>query len=130
MRCSQLGRGRRGLPALGLTLALASILGAGSTKAAQVRCGWLEKPTPANYELRDPEAEWTLSEQGGFHAKGMDTLPDMTTAGWVQTNGCYGYGCACLTVTVNRKRTRIVELLSAKPLPLVRCRADPKLPHP
>ena len=60
----------------------------------------------------------------------MDTLPDMTTAGWVETNGSYGFGCASLTVTVDRKRTRIVELLSAKPLPLARCRADPKLPHP
>ena len=54
----------------------------------------------------------------------------MTTAGWVETNGHYGYGCACLTVTVDRKRTRIIDLSSAQPVALARCRADHRLPRP
>ena len=116
---------------LWLTSALmATCSSATPTTAAERRCGWLENPTPANYSLRDREAEWTLSEQGGFQARGIDSLPDMTTAGWVETNGHYGYGCACLTVTVDRKRTRVIDLSSAQPVALARCRSDHRLPRP
>ena len=30
-------------------------------------------------------------------------MPDMTTRGWVETNGHYGYGCACMTVSTDRR---------------------------
>ena len=39
-------------------------------------------------------------------------------------------GHTAASFTIDHKRTRIVELLSARPLPLARCRADSKLPHP
>lgn len=94
------------------------------------RCGWLQNPTPANYWLIDRDGEWTLSAQGGYHAPGMDEhLPDMTTRGWVRTNGNYGYGCACLSVTTDRRSGRITRLFSATPVPLRQCRADRRLPR-
>lgn len=99
--------------------------------AAERRCGWLENPTPANWSLVDRDAEWVLSVQGGAQAQGMDNLPDMSGPGWVVTNGSsYGYGCACLTILVDRRERRVTRLLSAHPLPLSRCQADRALPHP
>lgn len=93
------------------------------------RCGWLSNPTPANWWLTDSEQEWVLGTQGGYQAPGMDEMPDMTTAGWVETNGYYGYGCACMTIASDAggKVTRISD---AQPKPLKQCRADRKLPKP
>lgn len=99
--------------------------------SAERRCGWLLNPTPSNWWLRDREAKWTLSMQGLYTADGFDDMPeDMRRRGWVETNGSYGYGCACLTVVVDRPGTRIVTLLASEPLPLSRCRADRALPRP
>lgn len=99
--------------------------------AVEKRCGWLENPTPGNFWLKDREGEWTVSLQGGYEAPGFDTMPDMTTQGWVETNsGGHGYGCACLEVVVNKKSGLVTRLLSARPLPLNRCKADHKLPRP
>ena len=68
--------------------------------ASERRCGWLHNPTPANWWLVDRDGEWLLGAQGGYQAPGMDEMPDMTSAGWVETNGHYGHGCACMDVTV------------------------------
>ena len=100
------------------------------TQAAERRCGWVENPTPANWWLRDREAEWTLSTMAGYQAPGFDSLPTMDTAGWVKTNGSYGYGCGCMVVETNRAAARITRLVSATPVPLARCRADHTLPKP
>jgi hypothetical protein len=57
-------------------------------------------------------------------------MPDMTTAGWAEVNGHYGYGCACATIAGD-PATRKVERAShfeSKPLSL--CRSDPALPPP
>lgn len=97
---------------------------------AQRRCGWLSNPTPANYWLADRDGEWTLAAQGGYQAPGMDDLPDMTTRGWVSTNGSYGYGCACLTVSTDRRTMRVTRIFSATPVPLRQCRADRSLRRP
>ncbi len=97
---------------------------------AERRCGWLSNPTPANWWLTDRHGEWTLSAQGGYQAPGMDNLPDRSTEGWVETNGSYGYGCACLTVRTDRRTMRITRLYSATPVPLRQCRADPRLRRP
>ena len=70
--------------------------------ATERRCGWLDNPTPGNFSLRDRGGEWVLGVQGGHEAHGFDSMPDITTAGWVETNGHYGYGCACLTVAPTR----------------------------
>ena len=99
-------------------------------QSAERRCGWVENPTPANWWLRDREAEWTLSTMGGDQAPGQDAMPDMSTRGWVKTNGGYGYGCGCMVVEVDRTAHRITRLISAIPVPLARCRADHTLPKP
>ena len=117
---------RAGAAAL-LTLAM---LGAMPAMPAEKRCGWLWNPTPGNFSLRDREAEWIISSQGDDAAAELGNLPDMTTRGWVETNGGYGYGCACIVAVLDRRTQRVLRLVSAEPLPLARCRADRKLPAP
>jgi len=94
------------------------------------RCGWLHNPTPANWWLIDRDGEWLIGAQGGYQAPGMDNMPDMTTRGWVRTNGYYGHGCACMTVETNRRTRRITRIRSATPVPLAQCRNDRRLPRP
>jgi hypothetical protein len=114
----------------GLFLAVAML---GAVPAAQAaperRCGWLENPTPANWWLTDRDGQWILSTQGREPVDGMEAIPDMTTRGWVETNGSYGYGCACLVLDTAPGR-RVLRVLSAEALPLARCRADRALPRP
>jgi hypothetical protein len=93
------------------------------------RCGWLSNPTPANWWLTDSEDQWILATQGADQAPGMDEMPDMSTAGWVETNGHYGYGCACMTITADSEG-RVTRVEDASPKPLKQCRADRKLPKP
>jgi len=93
------------------------------------RCGWLSNPTPANWWLTDSEDQWILGTQGADQAPGMDEMPDMSTAGWVETNGHYGYGCACMTITADSEG-RVTRISDAAPKPLKQCRADRKLPKP
>jgi hypothetical protein len=93
------------------------------------RCGWLVNPTPANWWLVDRDGQWILGTQGADQAPGMDEMPDMSTAGWVETNGHYGYGCACLTITAGADG-RVTRVAEARPKPLGQCRADRKLPKP
>ena len=93
------------------------------------RCGWLQNPTPANWWLVDRDGEWLIGAQGGYQAPGMDDMPDMTIEGWVEVNGHYGYGCACLDVAVDRRSRRVTRLYAARPLPLRQCRADRRLPQ-
>ncbi len=99
-------------------------------QAAERRCGWVENPTPANWWLRDREAEWMISTMGGYEAPGFDAMPDMQKAGWVWTNVRYGYGCGCMLVEVDRAAKRVTRLISAAPALLARCRADHRLPKP
>ena len=111
-----------------LFLAAAALAAAPHT-GTERRCGWLVNPTPANWWLTDRDGEWLIGAQGGYQAPGMDEMPDMTTRGWVRTNGSYGYGCACLDVGVDRAGRRITRIVRATPLPLRRCRADRRLPR-
>jgi hypothetical protein len=99
-----------------------------SAKAVR-RCGWLSNPTPANWWLTDSQGQWILGTQGADQAPGMDEMPDMSTAGWVETNGNYGYGCACMTITADSEG-RVTRIADASPRPLKQCRADRKLPKP
>jgi hypothetical protein len=89
-----------------------------------LRCGWYDNPTPGNHYLTDRDGQWTLALQGARGAPGMDNMPDMTTGEWVRTNGYYGYGCACMRVTVNADTERVTRLYSARSIPLSRCRND------
>lgn len=97
---------------------------------SEKRCGWIDNPTPANWWLTDAQGQWIISSQGGYQAPGMDNLPDMSTQGWVETNGYYGYGCACMQVTTDKKSKRVTRIYSATPIPIARCTADKKLPKP
>jgi hypothetical protein len=105
----------------------------GATLAAESkgvrRCGWLSNPTPANWWLTDADGQWILGTQGADQAPGMDEMPDMSTAGWVETNGSYGYGCACMTITADGEG-KVTRIADASPRPLKQCRADRKLPKP
>jgi hypothetical protein len=107
--------------------------GSGSAVTASAkgvrRCGWLSNPTPANWWLTDSQGQWILGTQGADQAPGMDEMPDMSTAGWVETNGSYGYGCACMTITADADG-RVTRIEDAEPKPLKQCRADRKLPKP
>jgi hypothetical protein len=92
------------------------------------RCGWVDNPTPANWWLIDRDATWEIGVQGGHQADG--DLPAFGNA-WVETNGHYGYGCACMDVRVDRSTHRILAFRNAKALPLARCKQDQNLPrHP
>lgn len=118
-----------------LALAIGTVGGAGTSDAkpaakTEKRCGWIDNPTPANWWLTDAAGQWIISSQGGYQAPGMDNLPDMSTEGWVETNGYYGYGCGCMQVTTDRKTKRVTRIYSATPIPIKRCTADPKLPRP
>ncbi|HEX8514273.1 MAG TPA: DUF4087 domain-containing protein [Allosphingosinicella sp.] len=101
---------------------------AAATKGVR-RCGWLSNPTPGNWWLTDSQGQWILGTQGADQAPGMDEMPDMSTAGWVETNGSYGYGCACMTITADSDG-RVTRIADAQPKPLKQCQADRKLPKP
>ena len=94
------------------------------------RCGWLMNPTPGNWWLFDGDGEWILGTQGRELTPGMEDMPDMSTAGWVETNGHYGYGCACMTISYDPATRQVTRVADAKPKPLRQCRADKALPRP
>lgn len=98
--------------------------------APEKRCGWLVNPTPANWSLVDHDGEWTMGDQGGYRASGIDELPDMSVKGMVKTNGNHGYSCACLSVRTDRAQMRISQVISGTPMPLNACRADARLKRP
>ena len=100
-----------------------------SPESGRRRCGWLSNPTPANWWLTDAEDQWILATQGADQAPGMEDMPDMSSAGWVETNGHYGYGCACMTITADSEG-RVTRIADAQPRPLKQCQADRKLPKP
>ncbi len=118
---------RRAAVALGIGLVAASVA---TARPAERRCGWFVNVTPGNFELVDRAGEWTMAEQGGYEAKGLDLLPDMSAHGWVETNGPHGHGCACMTVATDRRAMRITRLYAATPVPLRQCRSDRRLPKP
>jgi hypothetical protein len=109
-----------------LTMLAAAAALAGES-GPESRCGWLHNPTPANWWLIDRDGEWSIAAQGGYQAPGMDRMPDMTTAGWIETNGHNGYGCGCLRVRTDRSARRITQILSASPRPLRQCQVDRSL---
>lgn len=93
------------------------------------RCGWLHNPTPANWWLTDRDGQWILATQGADQAPGMDEMPDMSAGEWVETNGYYGYGCACMTIDADADG-KVLRVSEAAPKPLAQCRSDRSLPSP
>jgi hypothetical protein len=96
--------------------------------ASETRCGWFSNPTPGNAWLDDASGSWTIGAQGGYQANG--DWPDFKPSQWKKTNGEYGYGCACMTVTTNKSEMHILKILKAWPRPLSACRSDKKLKEP
>ena len=111
-----------------MTLAVGAVAGrpgaagARATVLAETRCGWFDNPTPANASLHDREAEWIIGVQGGHQAEG--DWPDFGPKQWIETNVHYGYGCACLRMSVERQTHRVIEIESARARPLSACRRD------
>jgi hypothetical protein len=99
--------------------------GATAVEKFETRCGWFSNPTPANASLHDRAGEWIISVQGGHQAEG--DWPSFKTGQWVETNGHYGHGCACLRLRVNRESGRVLEIESARARPLAACRRDRSL---
>jgi hypothetical protein len=91
----------------------------------ETRCGWFSNPTPANAWLYDRNTEWTIGVQGAHQAEG--DWPAFTPRQWVRTNGEYGYGCACLRLSVNKLTHEVLEIKSSRARPLAQCRQDPAL---
>jgi hypothetical protein len=96
--------------------------------ASEARCGWFANPTPGNAWLDDADGLWTIGAQGGYQAEG--DWPDFKPNQWIKTNGEYGYGCACMTVTTNKSEMHVLKVLKAWPRPLSICRKDKALKEP
>ena len=94
------------------------------------RCGWLHNPTPGNWWLFDGHGEWILASQGGEQALGMDDMPDLSAGEWAETNGHYGYACACMKVTAIPGQLQVFSIASVAQKPLDQCRGDKALPRP
>ncbi|MCB2064775.1 MAG: DUF4087 domain-containing protein [Novosphingobium sp.] len=102
--------------------------GLAANAKTEKRCGYLANPTPANWWLTDRDGEWIIGVQGGYQAEGLDVLPEsFYEKGWIRTNGYYGYRCACLTVTTDRKAMRIRRIYGGEPLAMKRCKQDKAL---
>ena len=93
----------------------------------ETRCGWFNNPTPANVWLFDRDGEWVIGVQGGYQVEGDWDWPEFKPEQWVEVNGSYGYGCACMTLRVNKKTHRVLEIKSARPRELSDCRNDKAL---
>jgi len=107
----------------------APVLFAADPGGFENRCGWVDNPTPANWELWDKDGTWSISVQGGREADGdLPEFPE-NKAYWKITNVHYGYGCGCLMVKVDKKEKTILEIKGGKALPLSKCRADKTLDH-
>ena len=102
----------------------------GALAAPERRCGWLHNPTLGNWWLDDLHRQWVLGAQAAEATPAMDDMPDMSTRGWVRTNGYHDYGCACLSLETDRRSQRVKRVLSTTRVPLKQCRADKRLPRP
>ena len=98
--------------------------------SAEVRCGWLENPTPGNRWLKDHGGEWIISMQGGPYAEGVERLPEPSADRFVKTNGDYGFSCACVKGAFDPSTTSVARIDAARILPLSACRNDRKLQGP
>lgn len=110
-----------------IALALIALL---RPAVAEVRCGWLENPTPGNWWLKDPHGLWIISAQGGPYAEGVEKLPEPAPGRFVATNGHYGYMCACVSGAFDAQAKTVTRIDSAHASPLSACRADKAVPAP
>lgn len=111
--------------ALALGLAFTLTLFAPTTAhATELRCGWLDNPTPNNAWLHDKHGAWIIAIQGEYEAEG-DWPPEFKRGEWVEYgHGGHGYGCVCLKVDVDTKTKKILKIVDGKSRPLSVCRRD------
>ncbi|HEX3250203.1 MAG TPA: DUF4087 domain-containing protein [Pyrinomonadaceae bacterium] len=105
-----------------LLLALPVSFSHANVEKVETRCGWFSNPTPANASLFDSQQEWIIGVQGGHQAEG--DWPEFSAKQWVETNVHYGYGCACLRLTVNHETSEVIRIVSGSARPLSACRRD------
>ncbi|ELZ5938906.1 DUF4087 domain-containing protein [Providencia stuartii] len=102
-----------------------------SVHGQEIRCGWLDNPTPGNLWLIDRDAEWSISQQGGHESEGIEKIIDnsIDPSEIIYTNGNYGVRCACLSVEVDNKSKTIIKIYSFDLLKIKQCRDDKKIQH-
>ena len=108
-------------------LGLALFAGIPSIAVADYRCSWLYNPSADQYQFIDKSATWTIMQRGGYRlaATSMKNLPEQSEAGYVRTNGRYGYSCSCLSVTTDTQNRRITAIEhKGKQVLLKRCLED------
>jgi hypothetical protein len=105
-----------------ILLALPVSFSRANVEKVETRCGWFSNPTPGNASLYDSQQEWIIGVQGGYQAEG--DWPEFPPKQWVETNVHYGYGCACLRLTVNRETSEVIRIVSGSARPLSACRRD------
>lgn len=109
-------------------VALALALANAASAETELRCGWLDNPTPANWWLVDADGEWTISIQGqGEFSNFFDVAP----TGPYEREGLhpsYGWSCACIEGVFDPETRRLTQTLAVRNLPLSQCREDPALP--
>jgi hypothetical protein len=105
-------------------------VGPAGAAGVEKRCGWLENPTPGNWWLKDSRGPWTIAEQGGPYADGMERLASPKAEKFVATNGNYGYSCACVTGVFDSTASRVTRIDETRTLELSVCKADDGLPAP
>jgi len=99
----------------------------GQSRKFETRCGWLDNPTTATYSLSDKDREWTIGVQGGYQVEDFE-IPAFKRGQWVSFfGGSYGYGCACLQMTVDYETSRVLEIRKSYARPLSVCRKDKAL---
>lgn len=101
-----------------------------SSIGSELRCGWLQNPTPSNQWITDKDGTWDISMQGRFTSEGVEHIKDFPDDEFVRTNGNYGYGCACIRADVDRDSKKVIKIYSSKVLPLSRCQSDRTLQQP
>ncbi|MBZ4023477.1 hypothetical protein CKO11_13530 [Rhodobacter sp. TJ_12] len=98
---------------------------------AETRCGWFANPTPGNFWLTDADATWALAVQGRGGVPGWEDLDWAEadfTARWVEMNGHYGYGCACIEGAFGAPETgEVTRITHLRALSLAKCENDPAL---
>jgi hypothetical protein len=98
------------------------------TAQADMRCGWLDNPTPGNFWLEDAQGSWLIGAQGGYQAKG-DAYDSNSSHNQVYTNGHYGFTCACLDVKTSNidGDKKVIEVKATYGMPLSACQNDNRI---
>ncbi|RZM96348.1 hypothetical protein CQJ28_24425 [Escherichia sp. E2562] len=97
---------------------------------SELRCGWLQNPSPSNQWISDKDGTWDISIQGRFTSSGIEKLKGFPDKEFVKTNENYGYGCACISADVDHDEKKVIKIYSSKILPLSRCQGDRTLSEP